>query len=159
MKKITRFLYSNTATYLFQPYFFLSPTLSWPLMRFTLCALNCILMISFFVCHHFSQIRQTIKRLHWQRFPMQALSWMQSISPIHPNRPALLRCYINRATLPSTASLGPPKAGDWCQQGILSHISFNLLQTHPEKHWHQHRGPQWALNGPAELHYPCATFS
>lgn len=90
---------------------------------------------------------------------MQALSWMQSISPIHPNRPALLRCYINRATLPSTASLGPPKAGDWCQQGILSHISFNLLQTHPEKHWHQHRGPQWALNGPAELHYPCATFS
>lgn len=50
----------------------------------------------------------------------------------------------------SPASLGPPTAGDWCQQGILSHISFSLLQTHPEKHWlHQQRGPQWGLNRPA----------
>lgn len=52
-------------------------------------------------------------------------------------------------------------AGDWCQQGILSHISFDLLQTHPapEKHLHQHRGPQWGLNRPTELHYPTTTFS
>ena len=48
----------------------------------------------------------------------------------------------------SPASLGPPTAGDWCQQGILSHVSFYLLQTHPapKKHLLQHRGPQWGLN-------------
>ena len=34
------------------------------------------------------------------------------------------------------ASLGPPTAGDWCQQGILSHVSFNLLQTYPDPEKH-----------------------
>lgn len=79
-----------------------------------------------FVCHLFTQIRQTIKRLHWQRFPMQALSWMQSISPIHPNRPALLRCYINRATLPSTPPWLP-----WAPQRQEIDVNKEFCPTFP----------------------------
>lgn len=78
------------------------------------------------VCHLFSQIRQTIKRVHWQRFPMQALSWMQSISPIHPNRPALLRCYINRATLPSTPPWLP-----WAPQRQEIDVNKEFCPTFP----------------------------
>lgn len=79
-----------------------------------------------FACHLFPQIRQTIKRLHWQRFPMQTLSWMQSISPIHPNRPALLRCYINRATLPSTPPWLP-----WAPQRQEIDVNKEFCPTFP----------------------------
>lgn len=51
---------------------------------------------------------------------------MQSISPIHPNRPALLRCYINRATLPSTSPRLP-----WAPQRQEIDVNKEFCPTFP----------------------------
>lgn len=59
-------------------------------------------------------------------FSSKSLSRTQSIKPIHPNRPALLRCYINRATLPFT----PPQL-PWAPQRQEIDVNKEFCPTFP----------------------------
>lgn len=59
-------------------------------------------------------------------FSNKSLSRTQSIKPIHPNRPALLRCYINRATLPFT----PPQL-PWAPQRQEIDVNKEFCPTFP----------------------------
>lgn len=61
-----------------------------------------------------------------QHLLQQSLSRTQSIKPIHPNRPALLRCYINRATLPFT----PPQL-PWAPQQQEIDVSKEFCPIFP----------------------------
>lgn len=88
---------------------------------------------------------------------------MHSIKACHPNRPALLRCYINRVTSPQhlPSFLGPPNG-----RRLMSTRNFIpcfLLPppdpTCSQKHLLQHRGLQSDLNRLAKLYYPIATYS
>lgn len=88
---------------------------------------------------------------------------MHSITACHPNRPALLRCYINRVTSPLhlPSFLGPPNG-----RRLMSTRNFIPCFLLPppdppcsQKHLLQHRGLQSGLNRLAKLYYPIATYS
>lgn len=87
-----------------------------------------------FACHLFPQIRQTIKRLHWQRFPCKR---SHGCSPLVPSIQTDLLCWgvisTGRPSPPLLPGfLGPPKG-----RRLMSTRNFvpHFLQPPPDPPW------------------------